>query len=418
MSHHPAGRPRLLFMADAFDMRGGGEIVVSHLAGALRDRWDVAVLTTSRGPAATIEGAGLTVYQLHSAYHPRFRPILSFVNPRLSRGIAEVLRTFRPDVVHAWNVHAHLSYDALRLAKRAGARVVLTYQDSAPFCYSKYKCWVDPAAPLPEQPDYRATPRTCRSCQGHYWMFPPRAPLVRTWLGRYVDRGASVSRALADALSDNGVGVDEVVPNGLPLDDPAFAGADGAQARARHSWADEPLMVTGGRLHFFKGQNQAVDAFGRVAAAHPTARLVILGDKGVFRDSLEARAAGLGLADRVSFPGFLDRAAYHDVLAASSAFLNLSTYLDPFPTVNLEAMALGVPVVGTRLGGTPEAIVDGKTGFLVNPFDVEDVAARALAILSDDALRRSLGRQGRERVSQLYTVEQMAARYEAIYRCD
>jgi glycosyltransferase involved in cell wall biosynthesis len=412
-----ATRPRLLFMADAFDMRGGGEIVVAHLAAALRDRWEVAILTTSRGPTATTEGDGLTVYQLNSVYHPRLRPIVSFVNPRLSRGVAGVLRTFRPDVVHAWNVHSHLSYDALRLAKRAGARVVLTYQDSAPFCYSKYKCWVDPDAPVPDHPDYRANPRACRSCQGHYWMFPPRAPLVRSWLGRYVDRGASVSRALADALEQNGVGVDEVVPNGLPLDDPAFVGADGARARDRHGWGDEPILVTGGRLHFFKGQNQAVDAFAKVAANHPTVRLVILGDKGGFRDSLEARAAGLGLRERVSFPGFLDRAAYHDVVAASSAFLNLSTYLDPFPTVNLEAMALGVPVIGTRLGGTPEAILDGKTGFLVNPFDVDEIAARTQSVLADDALRRSLGEQGRERVRQHYAVEQMAARYEAIYRC-
>jgi glycosyltransferase involved in cell wall biosynthesis len=405
-------------MADAFDMRGGGEIVVAHLAGALRDRWEVAILTTSRGPTATTEGDGLTVYQLHSAYHPRLRPLLSFANPRLSRGITGVLRTFRPDVVHAWNVHAHLSYDALRLAKRADARVVLTYQDSAPFCYSKYKCWVDPEAPLAEPPDYRASPRTCRSCQGHYWMFPPRGPLVRTWLERYVDCGASVSRALADALAANRIAVDEVVPNGLPLDDPAFVGADGTRARARHGWGDEPLLVTGGRLHFFKGQNQAVDAFARVAATHPTARLVILGDRSDFRDSLEARAAGLGLADRVSFPGFLDRAAYHDVLAASTAFLNLSTYLDPFPTVNLEAMALGVPVVGTRLGGTPEAILDGTTGFLVNPFDVDEVAARVLAMLADDRLRQSLGEQGRQRGGEVYTVQQMAARYEAIYRCE
>ena len=102
----------------------------------------------------------------------------------LTQGIAGVLRQFRPDVVHAWNVHSHLSYDALRLAKRAGARVVLTYQDVQPFCYSKFKCWVDPEAPVPEHPDYRADPRTCRSCRQHYWMLPPRARLVRTWLGR------------------------------------------------------------------------------------------------------------------------------------------------------------------------------------------------------------------------------------------
>lgn len=410
-------RKRLLFMADAFDMRGGGEIVVAHLSGALRERWDVSVLTTTRGPDGVQRGDGLTVYQLHSQYHPRLRPAASFVNPLLSRKVGRILRELRPEVVHAWNVHSHLSYDALRLAHGSGARVIHTYQDAQPFCYSKYKCWLDPEAPLPEQPDYRAQPRDCRSCRQHYWTFPPRAALIRTWLGRYVDAGISVSQELAEALRQNGIGVDHVVPNGLPLDDPAFVGADGGRARARHGWGDEPILVTGGRLHFFKGQNQAVDAFARVAAAHPTARLVILGDKGWFRDTLEQRAAGLGVRERVSFPGFLDRAAYHDVLAASTAFLNLSTYLDPFPTVNLESMALGVPVIGTRLGGTPEAIVDQETGFLVNPFDVADVAVKALALIQNDELRHQLGDGGRRRVAKWYTVEQMAAAYEGIYQC-
>jgi len=410
-------RRKLLFMADAFDMRGGGEIVVRHLSVALRDRWDVSVLTTSRGPDAVQQADGLTVHQVHSTYHPRLRPIASFMNPTIAWKVANVLREVKPDVVHAWNVHSHLSYDALRLAHKAGAHVVHTYQDAQPFCYSKYKCWLDPNAPLPVEPDYCASPRNCRSCRQHYWTFPPRAPLVRTWLKRYVDLGVSVSSELAEALKQNQIQVHEVVPNGLPLDDPAYVGADGARARERHGWDNEPILVTGGRLHFFKGQNQAVDAFRLVAAAYPTARLVILGDKGWFRDTLEQRAAGYGLADRVSFPGFLDRAAYHDVLAASTAFLNLATYLDPFPTVNLESMALGVPVIGTRLGGTPEAILDDETGFLVNPFDVDDVAAKALRLIEDGDLRQRLGTQGRLRVAALYTVEQMAARYEAIYQC-
>jgi glycosyltransferase involved in cell wall biosynthesis len=403
-------------MADAFDMRGGGEIVVDHLATALRDRWEISVLTTSRGPNAVFPGDGLSVYQLHSAYHPRLRPIASFMNPRIAGKIARVLRAVKPDVVHAWNVHSHLSYDALRLAHRSGARVVHTYQDAQPFCYSKYKCWLDPNAPLPPHPNYRAVPRNCRSCRQHYWMFPPRARLIRAWLSRYVDQGVSVSEELAEALRQNLIDVHTLVPNGLPLDDPALVGADGARARARHGWGVEPILVTGGRLHFFKGQNQAVDAFKIVAAAHHTARLVILGDKGWFRDALEERVAGYGLTERVSFPGFLDRAAYHDCLAASTAFLNLSTYLDPFPTVNLESMALGIPVIGTCLGGTPEAVVDGETGFLVNPFDLDGVAARAQSLIKDDALRCRLGQGGRERVAKQYAVEQMAARYEAIYR--
>ena len=408
-------RRRLLLMADAFDQRGGGEVVVAHLANALSDRWDVSVLTTTRGRSEVATDRELTVYRVHSAYHPRLRPLLSLLNPTLTATVGEVLRRVHPDVVHAWNVHGHLSYDALRLARRAGIPVVLTYQDAQPFCYSKFKCWVDPGRPCPERPDYRADPRTCRSCRQHFWLFPPRNRLVRAYLRRFVDRGVSVSRALADALRQNGVPVAEVIHNGLPLDDPALVEADGERARRRHGWADGPLLVTGGRLHFFKGQRLAVSAFGRVAAARRDARLVVLGERNEFRDGLAEQAAELGVADRVSFPGFLERAAYHDVLAASDLFLNLSTYLDPFPTVNLEAMALGVPVVGTCFGGTPEAVVDGLGGQIVNPYDEQGVAACALALLEDPERRARLGQGGRERVAREFAVERMAREYEAIY---
>ena len=409
------GRRRLLLLADAFDSRGGGEVVVAHLAAALRSRWDVSVLTTTRGEREVTREDGLTVYRLHSAYHPRLRPLVALVNPLVTPSIGTIVRRLRPDVVHAWNVHGQLSYDALRLARRAEACVVLTYQDAQPFCYSKFKCWVDPARPCAARPDYRADPRTCRSCGQHYWLFPPRNRLVRASLRRFVDRGVAVSRALADALERNQIPVAAVVRNGLPLADPTLVGASGQRARQRHGWGHDPLLVTGGRLHFFKGQGLALAAFAAIAARRPDARLIILGERNEFRDRLAGQAARLGVADRVSFPGFLGRAAYYDVLAASDLFLNLSTYLDPFPTVNLEAMALGVPVLGTCLGGTPEAIEDGVSGQIVNPYDEETVVGLALALLDDPDRRARLGRAGRERVAREFAVERMAREYETIY---
>ena len=409
-------RPRLLLLTDAFDNRGGGEVVVGHLAGALRERWDVAVLTTTRGRDRLLDVEGTPVFSLHSAYHPRLRPFMSILNPMVTPKLTAVLRRFRPDLVHAWNVHGHLSYDSLRLARRRGVPVALTYQDAQPFCYSKFKCWVDPATSCPSRPDYRAEPRTCRSCRQHYWLFPARNRLVGTYLRRYVDGPVSVSAALAAALLANGLPAPLVVHNGLPLDEPALVEADGERARERHGWERGPLLVTGGRLHFFKGQGLAVAAFARVAAQRPDARLVVLGERNAFRDGLAAQAAELGIAKQVSFPGFLERAAYYDCLAAADLFLNLSTYLDPFPTVNLEAMALGVPVLGTCYGGTPEAVVEGVTGCIVNPHEVDGVAARAQGLLGDRVVRTRLGRGGRARVAAKFSVQRMAWQYEALYR--
>ena len=408
-------RPRLLLMADAFDQSGGGEVVVAHLANALRERWDVGVLTTTREGDELVQDGGMTLFRVHSDYHPRLRPILSLLNPQVAPKIAAVVRRFRPDVVHAWNVHSYLSYDSLRLVRRAGVPLVLTYQDAQPFCYSKFKCWVDAGAPCPERPDYRANPRACRSCRQHYWLFPPRNRLVRRYLERYVSRGVSVSNALATALAANDIPEPSVIHNGLPLDEPALVETNARRSRERHGWQIERLLVTGGRLHFFKGQRQAVTAFARIARETPAARLVILGERGWFRDSLAELAAQLGVAHRVSFPGFLDRAAYYDCLAAADAFLNLSMYLDPFPTVNLESMALAVPVIGTCFGGTPEAVLDGVTGYLVNPYHLDAVVDRCLALLSDGDARNRLGQAGKRRVADVFPVKRMAEQYEAVY---
>jgi glycosyltransferase involved in cell wall biosynthesis len=83
--------------------------------------------------------------------------------------------------------------------------------------------------------------------------------------------------------------------------------------------------------------------------------------------------------------------------------------------VNLEAMALEVPVIGRCYGGTPEAVVDRETGFIVNPYDVAGVAERAVQIVADGGLRAGLGAAGRRRVVREFDVTRMAERYEAIY---
>jgi glycosyltransferase involved in cell wall biosynthesis len=408
-------RPRLLLLADAFDSQGGGEIVVAHLARALRDSWDVGILTTTRDREEVRQEEGFTVFRLRSHYHPRLRPLLSIANPLVIARVAHVVRRFRPDVAHAWNVHSHLSYESLRRVGRLGVPVVLTYQDAQPFCYSKFKCWIRSEAVCTSDPDYRADPRNCRSCRQHYRLLPPRNRIVRAYLRRHVGVGVSVSAALRSALEANGIPVAHVVHNGLPLNDPSLTQADGRRARLRHGWAGDRLLVTGGRLHFFKGQLLAVAAFARIAAERADARLVVLGKHDEFRDRVRDEAARLDLLDRVSFPGFLDARAYFACLAAADLFLNLSIYLDPFPTVNLEAMAMRVPVVGTCFGGTPEAVADGETGFIVNPFDAAHVAERTAAILDDADLRARLGAAARLQVEQFFPVERMAADYERIY---
>lgn len=411
MSH----RLRLLVLADHWGALGGGEVVAAQLARALRTRFEVAVLTTDRHRAGRADVDGITVYCLRSDYPARLRPVFGLANPLVLRDVWRVLADFRPRLLHAWNVHQHLSYASVLLARRAGTATVLTFQDALPFCYTKYHCYIERGAPCPRRPRYRAHPERCRSCWRHYWLFPPRNRILRRLLRHGVDRKVAVSQALADALADNGIRDVQVIHNGLPLD--GFPPPDAAVAAVRDRFGlGAEAVVTGGRLGFFKGQHQLLEAFAELAAERPAAQLVVAGrHDDWYGQMLQRRAEELELSRRVIFTGFLPHAEFLALLGAGALFGSLSLYLDPFPTVNLEAGAAGRPVLGTCFGGTPEIVLDRETGRLVNPYLRPDVVAALRDLLADPSERARLGQRAAERIRARFPLSAMADAYATLF---
>ncbi|MCC7104093.1 MAG: glycosyltransferase family 4 protein [Chloroflexi bacterium] len=404
-------KPRLLVMLDHFDMRGGGEVVASQLAQRLVDRFEVSVLTTdpTREERATVDG--LPVYVVRSRYPIRLRPVLGTVNPLVLQSVRRILREFRPDVVHAWNVHEQLSYASVTLARRMGAATVLTFQDALPFCYTKFHCYVDRKAPTRGTPDYRADPARCRSCRRHYWMFPPRNRLNRLLLSQGLSATVAVSHALADALAQNGIERPRVIHNGLPLDNLPPAAALVASIQERFQVGPQAI-VAGGRMSYFKGQRETLKAFGALADRYPGAQLLLAGSHDDwFGRALARQSSELGVRERVIFTGRLPHSDFLALLAAGALFANLSTYLDPFPTVNLEAGACGRPVLGTTFGGTPEVVLDGETGLLVDPFCDSEVLTGLDRLLADIHLRERLGGGALERIRTMVPMRDMVRAY-------
>jgi glycosyltransferase involved in cell wall biosynthesis len=408
---------RLLILADHWGDLGGGEVVAAQLARGLVQRGglQVAVLTTDRQRGSVGSWEGGPVYRIRSSYPARLRPCFGLLNPLALGSVGEVLRSFQPDLVHAWNVHQHLSYASLALARARGIPTVLTYQDALPFCYTKYHCYIDRAAPCPPRPRYRARPQTCRSCWRHYWLFPPRNRLTRLLLRRAVSQPVAVSAALAEALVQNGLPRPRVIHNGLPLDDfPPPLAARQVLAQ-RYDLTDE-TVVSGGRMGFFKGQLQLLEAFARLAPRRPAARLALAGRRDDwFGRLLERRAAELGLAERLIWTGFLPRPEFLALLTAGALFACLSLYLDPFPTVNLETGAAGRPVLGTCFGGTSEVVLEGQTGRIVNPFRTEEIAAALEALLADPAERTRLGAQAAARIRDRFPLCKMVQSYAELF---
>jgi glycosyltransferase involved in cell wall biosynthesis len=155
-----------------------------------------------------------------------------------------------------------------------------------------------------------------------------------------------------------------------------------------------------------------IDATPALLASDPELRVLIVGD-GPLRADLEAQAARLGVGHVVRFAGYQE-----DVVSAYAAMdvFVLPSRDEGFGLVFLEAMAVGVPVVGTRVIGSEDAVDDGVTGLLVPYADPAALAAALRGILQSPDLARRLRETAAERVRRVYSREQCAARVEALYR--
>jgi phosphatidylinositol alpha-1,6-mannosyltransferase len=181
---------------------------------------------------------------------------------------------------------------------------------------------------------------------------------------------------------------------------------DTAGVRAKYGLNGGPTALTVGRLVERKGHDMVIRALAALREAHPSLRYAIAG-RGPEEPALRALAASLSVADRVAFLGYVPDdelpALYRacDLFTMPSRALAQRDGIEGFGIVFLEANACGRPVVGGRSGGMADAVVDGVTGFLVDPLDPAAIAGAIAALLADPARAEAMGAAGRRRVEEL-----------------
>ena len=243
---------------------------------------------------------------------------------------------------------------------------------------------------------------------------PGQRALKRDELLR-ADAVTAVCGAVADTLvRDYGIGRDRVrvVPNGAETpDDEAEAEPARAWRERFHAQLIRPLWSVVGRLEEQKGHAVLFQALAELWKRGLDFSLVVAGD-GTLRESLQAKAAALGLERKIHFVGTLDDAG--PLLAASDAVL-LPSLWEGLPLVLLEAMARSRPVIATAVGGVPEVIEHGVHGHLVPPNDPAALAdALELFHRKTDRAAR-MGRAGGELVRRDYSWQAVAGGFEAVY---
>ena len=367
MTRAPGTRPiRLLLVVDSLEV-GGAERQVVDLAAALRrNGYGVTVACSVAGDlSGALERTGVPV-----------RPLLGrLAKRRLSLAYAwrlrRLLRKERSDLVHA---HIYASVVAAAIATlRTEVPLVITEHTEA--------SWQD-------------------------W----RARWVSRWVYRRVERIIAVSTPIRRRLIErDGVHPDltAVIPNAV-----VSASKPPADAPLPVELRGRPLVGVVARLQPEKGVANFLRAAARVAPQFPEAHFIVAGD-GPLRQELAALAEDLGLRERVHFLGFRSDAS---ALIKSLNVLVVPSVTEGSPLVTLEAMAAGVPVVASAVGGIPDQIRHDKEGLLIPPGDTDAFGDALIALLRDPDRARRLGEAGRRRATSRFSHATMVRQIEDVYR--
>jgi glycosyltransferase involved in cell wall biosynthesis len=385
----------LLFVCSTAAMAGAEHNMIRLILALPPESWRCTVVVPDAGElSATCERHGIAVEILK---RPRMYST-SFViggrwripNPaacawdgavvaRYARRLARLMREHRPDLVVTKGMFAHL-YGGVA-ARRAGVPCLWHVED---------------------------------------WVSERWGGLFRRLFGVFSRRLPTHIVACADTIvAQAPPGVRprmEVIYNGV--DAAAYRGGDRAAVR-RHLGipADAPVVGNVARLTPWKGQRQLLDAFSRVAARLPDARLVFVGSSlwegDGFETSLKRRVAELKLDERVLFLGY--RRDIPELLSAMDVFGYAALEKDTGPLSVLEAMALSLPVVAFDIPGVRMFVNEPTQGVLVPVGDVDALAGALVRVLQDPAERARLGHAARRRIDDALTFDVHRRRFEEVF---
>lgn len=373
------------------DKRGSFESYAVKLAEALEAAgWRSVQCVWGRPPAwleAELRRAGAEVLVLSE--QPEFEgradwPAGLGRDVRMARLLRRLARVLRPDVVH---LHFCVIFSILPLGLwLGGARnIVFTEHISLPIV----------RRPLARDLVARLRNRLCLR-------FVRRVLPVSGYVRRRLIESDHVPPAKATVLY-NGVDLARFAPR---RESPAELRERLGVPAAHH------VVTYVGQLIDFKGINYLIDA-AHVLRERADLTVLVAG-AGDRRQALEEQVARLGLAGRVRILG--QRDDVHDILGASDLFVCPSVWDEALGYVILEAMAAGVPVVASRVGGIPEVVRDGETGLLVPPRDAGALARAIAALLDEPARRAAMGRTARRAIEETFSMERAIDGTVALYR--
>lgn len=398
---------RILFLNDDFPPHGSSSVasIVAGLQNGMRKHGhEVHILTTHREEVSNEVIREGNATSIPVSYRMSLRHWKCIRNPAVTRMVDDEMQRIRPDVVHAHNVHAYLTYDALRIARQHAKNVFITMHDVMSFAYSR----------LSTERFLNSGGKDARLTFWDYWRTaglqwnPFRNSSIRKILGENVDAVIAVSEALKNALAQHGIPKLTRIHNGMDVNAWTATGHD-------VDLAGRKVILFGGRLSLDKGTTPLLHALATVKKDVPNVLLLVLGDPKKWDALVRASGVREDLSASMKCIGWVPRAQLPSLYASADVVTTPSLCLDTFNLMNLEAMASCKPVVGTIFGGTPEVVLNNETGFTLDPRNIDLYAGRLTELLKNDALAKAMGNAGRSRAERLFSLDEKVDEHLRLY---
>ena len=378
---------RIVHIITRMIVGGAQENTLFNCLDLVRIHHDEVLLVTGQetGPEGDLLSQG-RAGELNVKHLPALqRAIHPIHDSRASRGLRQIIRDFRPDVVHTHSAKGGLLGRYAASAEQVP--VVVHTVHGAPF-----------------HPYQSAAARTFFQ-------------ICERWASKRCHHLISVADAMTDLMVDAKVAAREkftTIHSGMDVEPFLAANEHRSAVRAHFGFQDHEIVIGKiARLFHLKGHDDLVTAAVPVIRQHPNVRFLLVGD-GILRDALTARIESLGISDHFVFAGLVDPSEVPRMIGAMDALVHTS-YREGLAPALPQALIAGKPVVSYDCDGAREVVLPGVTGFLPKTGDTTELA-KSLGRLAENAdLRHEMGRAGRSRFTDTFRHETMTLRIRELY---
>jgi len=332
---------------------------------------------------------GIKIFNVYSNYNLKYRNYVSVCNLAVLGKIKKIIKKLKPDITHVDTVHIHLSYASIKIAKKYSKAVFLTSRDFMLYYPDKFI----QKEKICGETNYKVNwLDNLKVAKKRYNPF--RNIMIKRYL-KYVDKIFAISEEMKKALNQNGIINVDVLYNSLPI----------PQKEPSYMENNSKIIFSPSRTSESKGVYALLATFPLIKKDVADAKILIVGTtKDRKKRILEYMDKNNISKENVEILGWINNEEVKSIYGKISVVVTPSLYPDPLLGVNLEAALYKKPVVTTCFGGAKEFVVNGETGYVVNPYDTKETAEKITDILLDGDKAKQFGEAGYKRLKEKFSI--------------